>query len=65
MCDSEKCESHHSGGRNLNPEQARTINKDHFDVTLRTEFVSAANIFVQQSRNRKRPLFRIFTRNSD
>lgn len=33
-------------------------------VTLRTDFVSAANIFVQQSRNGGRPLFRIFRRNS-
>lgn len=39
MSDSKKYESHHSSGRNLNPEQARTIDKDHFDATYATDGV--------------------------
>lgn len=33
MSDSEKNDSHHSSGRNLNPEQTRAIDEEQFDAT--------------------------------
>lgn len=33
MSNSEKNNSHYSRGRNVNPEQTKTIDEEHFDVT--------------------------------